>query len=86
MLSDSTRFVDGQVYLYSEIAEHTFGPASPPDSRWEYVAAEHGRLSVGRASRRGACRRDPAVTGGTARVRGSVGLTLPSGPTCVGRV
>ena len=47
MLSDSTPFVGWQVYLYSEIAERTFGPASPPDSRWEYVAAEHGFAPAG---------------------------------------
>ena len=47
LLSDSTRFVDGQVYRYSEIAERTFGPPSPPDSLWEYVAAEHGFAAAG---------------------------------------
>ena len=46
-LSNSTRFVDGQVYPISEIAEPTFGPASPPDSLWEYVAAEHGFAAAG---------------------------------------
>ena len=46
-MSNSTRFVDGQVYLYSEIAERTFGPDSPPDSRWEYAAAEHGFVAAG---------------------------------------
>ena len=41
-MSNSTRFVDGQVYRYDQIRERTWGPDSPPDSLWEYVAAEHG--------------------------------------------
>ena len=60
MPPDRSRFVDGQVYRFSEIAEHVWSPygPSPPDSLWEYRLAEYGFVSAGPS--------DPLVDAGEA--------------------